>query len=413
MYVRSKCPGMVGYIEGFIAAVFSLILGIVQTVIPQRKKPTQPFLESSINVKETLFPPSFQLFKNLTTKDLKPCSTTDSQYVSFKNGSGEVKFQLVDKHQHQLSPLSENDSPVMRSMETIAKTDEFIALSPVSSVKSSNSNSSSLRESSASDSSSDVDQANTDSPKFYKCQECDAKFKIKGYLTRHLKKHSTKKAYTCPFYDGNSSQRCHVNGGFSRRDTFKTHLKARHFKYPKGVRSGDRTGVSGWCMACGEEFLNNEIWVERHLELGLCPGLSSEYLDRLKLGRKKTGKHSKLLDVAAQTHTKTPIPMMNSPTSLTSTPSPQISGPFTQGPRYSAATAVAPPITAYGSFQIAPPVQNRYVASQSSPSVADDDDDYISLDSENSPYVFRSQPQPMWTSSYTPNHPFAFTGYAM
>ena len=33
----------------------------------------------------------------------------------------------------------------------------------------------------------------------FDCPSCDASFKVKGYLTRHLKKHSTSKAFECPF----------------------------------------------------------------------------------------------------------------------------------------------------------------------------------------------------------------------
>lgn len=77
----------------------------------------------------------------------------------------------------------------------------------------------------------------------YQCPHCDVNFKIRGYLTRHLKKHAVKKAYSCPFYkysiyvdENNLTHKCHPNGGFSRRDTYKTHLKSRHFKYPKESR---------------------------------------------------------------------------------------------------------------------------------------------------------------------------------
>lgn len=105
------------------------------------------------------------------------------------------------------------------------------------------------------------------------CPECDAAFKIKGYLTRHIKKHATTKAYTCPFYDPNSEHPCHPNGGFSRRDTYKTHLKARHFIYPPGTRSQSRGKVSGKCQGCGISYDCNEDWVEDHIQSETCPGV--------------------------------------------------------------------------------------------------------------------------------------------
>ncbi|WEJ93125.1 Zinc finger protein [Yamadazyma tenuis] len=35
----------------------------------------------------------------------------------------------------------------------------------------------------------------------FECSFCDARFKVKGYLTRHLKKHQSLKAFRCPFYN--------------------------------------------------------------------------------------------------------------------------------------------------------------------------------------------------------------------
>lgn len=113
--------------------------------------------------------------------------------------------------------------------------------------------------------------------KVHQCPHCDAVFKIRGYLTRHLKKHAVKKAYSCPFHkysvyidENNITHKCHPNGGFSRRDTYKTHLKSRHFKYPKGTKTKSRANSSGTCSMCGEHFPNAEIWCEIHVEGGEC-----------------------------------------------------------------------------------------------------------------------------------------------
>lgn len=111
-----------------------------------------------------------------------------------------------------------------------------------------------------------------DVPKFV-CPHCDSTFRIRGYLTRHLKKHSEKKAHTCPFYDCTAEMPCHPSGGFSRRDTYKTHLKARHFIYPPGTKSAQRSSTSGTCSGCGDKFESNENWIEEHIHKGVCKGL--------------------------------------------------------------------------------------------------------------------------------------------
>jgi len=267
-----------------------------------------------------LFPTSF--FKSITAvqNTVKECSTNKNDSI-FNISDGRVngtKLFSLESEEHvipypkqQPSPISDHSkSPVEKSnnivSHVISNESEFISLSPVSSVKSNNSsnvtpsqnNTTTLSAiSSASNEEIDLEGDGSEPGKVYECEFCDAKFRIRGYLTRHMKKHSSKKAYHCPFHDSNSSSKCHATGGFSRRDTFKTHLKARHFKYPPGVKSAKRTGMVGWCGICGERVLNNEIWVERHIEGGKCPGLPKSYLENLNPGRKKTGKHSKFLDV--------------------------------------------------------------------------------------------------------------------
>lgn len=110
----------------------------------------------------------------------------------------------------------------------------------------------------------------------YDCSHCDASFKVKGYLSRHLKKHSSSKAFLCPFYEdpagSSSGTRCHPTGGFSRRDTYKTHLKALHFIYPPGTKSNERNSISGRCAGCFQYFENNLKWLEKHIESGDCKG---------------------------------------------------------------------------------------------------------------------------------------------
>lgn len=112
----------------------------------------------------------------------------------------------------------------------------------------------------------------------YECSFCDASFRVKGYLTRHMKKHSSSKAFLCPFYQksteghGHIGTKCHPTGGFSRRDTYKTHLKALHFIYPPGTKLSERNSNSGRCAGCFQYFENNYKWLEKHIETGVCQG---------------------------------------------------------------------------------------------------------------------------------------------
>lgn len=108
----------------------------------------------------------------------------------------------------------------------------------------------------------------------FDCTHCNASFKVKGYLTRHLKKHNSSKAFACPFYQesGILGTKCHPTGGFSRRDTFKTHLRALHFIYPPGTKSSERNSTSGRCAGCFEYFNNNFDWLVNHIEAGVCTG---------------------------------------------------------------------------------------------------------------------------------------------
>ncbi|QLG72843.1 hypothetical protein HG535_0D05520 [Zygotorulaspora mrakii] len=154
----------------------------------------------------------------------------------------------------------------------------------------------------------DEGSAETDKEGNYVCHYCDAKFRIRGYLTRHIKKHAIRKAYHCPFYNSDAppESRCHNSGGFSRRDTYKTHLKARHFIYPKGVKPQDRNKSSGHCSQCGQYFENTDQWVEQHIETGECKGLPEGYLKNIKSERtsgklrmiKTSNGHSRFISTA-------------------------------------------------------------------------------------------------------------------
>lgn len=106
---------------------------------------------------------------------------------------------------------------------------------------------------------------------YHKCPFCQRPFKNKSYLSRHLKKHDVVKEFKCPFFNESSSKCHHLNGEFSRKDTFKAHLKSIHFVYPIGVTKGDRSNSSGRCAGCFKEFENNSVWMIEHIEADLCP----------------------------------------------------------------------------------------------------------------------------------------------
>lgn len=105
----------------------------------------------------------------------------------------------------------------------------------------------------------------------FRCVHCPSKFKIKGYLTRHLKKHASRKEYSCPYWL--SDRKCHPTGGFSRKDTYHTHLKSIHFIYPVGTSRCERKNSSGCCAACYQEFSSNSEWLKIHIHTYVCPRL--------------------------------------------------------------------------------------------------------------------------------------------
>lgn len=122
-----------------------------------------------------------------------------------------------------------------------------------------------------------------DDATLFVCPHCDAEFRVRSYLTRHLRKHNNAMAFVCPFFldcEGEedyhcgtkSGAKCHSTGGFSRKDTFKTHLKALHFIYPPRTRSRERSTLGGRCAGCFEYFDSNVIWFKDHIEPKLCPG---------------------------------------------------------------------------------------------------------------------------------------------
>lgn len=147
----------------------------------------------------------------------------------------------------------------------------------------------------------------------FKCLFCSRGFARNNDLQRHQRKHlleknlmdansesnvpkkkntknvcATELGFKCPFYEnkedlqpfGNDGEnideddyvpkRCHSTGIFTRCDTFKNHLKALHFRYPKGTIRKNRANVSGFCKHCSMQFDNCKVWADEHVLKGKC-----------------------------------------------------------------------------------------------------------------------------------------------
>lgn len=272
-----------------------------------------------------------KLFPSITNEEIsnefgsaKPCSTgLTTRLLPFKNSNGEIEWAFTEdnlsgneldsfKMNNELSPVtsssSNNDSILSKKKSNNQVSNHETPLS------------------STSDSSpflpNDDEKSND---KIHQCPHCDAVFKIRGYLTRHLKKHAVKKAYSCPFHkfsiyidENNITHKCHPNGGFSRRDTYKTHLKSRHFKYPKGTKTKERSNSPGNCSMCGEYFANSEIWCEIHVEGGECKFLpigfkgKSRIKNRLRKQLLKKLKDNKINDATINAAAKAVVNPSNS-----------------------------------------------------------------------------------------------------
>ena len=243
----------------------------------------------------------------------QPCSTgVTTRLLPFKNEKGEIDWAFSD-----IVPGHELDAFRVTAVSTDTKSSgqtSATQLPPVKVVNLASSNSDSLpgkkldsvlqidtpSSSSSEDNNQDIDDEGSaeacDGDENYQCPHCMANFKMRGYLTRHMKKHSTQKAYKCPFHSSSDAKggadgsfKCHPTGGFSRRDTYKTHLKTRHFRYPRGTSIKERNSLPGSCSMCGEWFENAEVWTEIHIEGAECKFLPTGFKgkSRIKIRLKK------------------------------------------------------------------------------------------------------------------------------
>ncbi|KAK6455497.1 zf-C2H2 zinc finger, C2H2 type [Scheffersomyces xylosifermentans] len=242
-----------------------------------------------------------QIEENTTNTDdnLSPTisnsSSNNESILSNNNNSKSGKnLKLKKEEDHETTPLTNHSSPFTPNDEDEEEDSKKGELS-------SSSSSDNLADSNDLEN-DDLDNEEDDgTDKVHQCPHCDAVFKIRGYLTRHLKKHAIKKAYSCPFHqfsiyidENNITHKCHPNGGFSRRDTYKTHLKSRHFKYPKGTKTKDRVNSPGTCSMCGGYFPNAEIWCELHVEGGECKFLPTGFKGKSRIKNRLKKQLSKM-----------------------------------------------------------------------------------------------------------------------
>lgn len=243
----------------------------------------------------------------------QPCSTgLTTRLLPFKNANGEIEWAFTD----DLPAGSELDAFKAAEVMNMKFEKNSSILSPVTSnssnddsLLSNKKNASSLAlpqvntpSSTSSEDDKKEDGENAEGSEYHQCPHCDSTFKMRGYLTRHLKKHAAEKAYRCPFHkssiykdENDITHKCHPSGGFSRRDTYKTHLKSRHFRYPEGVTIKDRNLSPGHCSMCGEWFENGEIWCEIHVEGGECKYLPAGFKGKSRIKNRLKKQFNKMM----------------------------------------------------------------------------------------------------------------------
>ncbi|KAG7886974.1 hypothetical protein KL936_004825 [Ogataea polymorpha] len=283
----------------------------------------------AVNSTETLFEPSFTVDESLENSTVKKCAVDEFEYDF--NEPNPMNWDLTDVLK-QRSKRIESSTTVESSSDAVSyfadpeddSSDEedafgneytldhehFLhfqrlaqeslaarhAVVPLPTIKQEDpvfsSSQSSLPRSSSNGSESTLDRSPTTSESdqdSYTCDICHVSLKLKSYLTRHMKKHRDMLPYKCPYHSANKDRDfktswaeycgtiCHPTGSFSRRDTLKMHLKARHFIYPMGTRFKDRNTAPGRCAGCFTEFSSNSEWIGRHVLNNSCPAFVTKY----------------------------------------------------------------------------------------------------------------------------------------
>lgn len=268
-----------------------------------------------------------------------PCSTgITTRLLPFKNSKGEIEWAFTE----DLPPGLELEAfRIHHEPSTVKKEDNI--LSPVTSSSSSNNESvvydkqsvaqvntplSTALDDDKTSGKEDEGAGESADDQLHQCPHCNTLFKMRGYLTRHMKKHASEKAYKCPFHkssiykdDNDVVHKCHPTGGFSRRDTYKTHLKSRHFKYPENTPIKARNSSAGNCSMCGEWFENGEVWCEIHIEGGECKYLPPGFKGKSRIKNRLKKELAKMMREQRRTkQRKTKLPVQNTQSPIMGTP---------------------------------------------------------------------------------------------
>lgn len=330
------CLWFVGIIASltlrFRRSKFGAVRGTKTLSVPSKDAPKLFPAMGSKDKSTSSYDETSLLVESSTEPGPQPCSTgLTTRLLPFKNDKGEIEWVFSDDivpgkelDAFKVSPFPISKSPlslVSKQSVNHSPLDLSNDLSPVTSASSNGdslsekrTNLSVLQIHTPSSSSSedhkedenDLDEDHSaetgDGDQVHQCSHCPATFRIRGYLTRHMKKHSVKKAYQCPFHektavknDSDGAYKCHPTGAFSRRDTYKSHLKSRHFRYPRGTSTKDRNLSPGSCGMCGEWFQNAEIWTEIHIEGAECKCLPVGFKGKSRIKNKLKKQMARLI----------------------------------------------------------------------------------------------------------------------
>lgn len=324
-----------------LAAAVSVLLQLVLLVLfPSRHAEPEPARKAP--QESEIFPTisNYSVDNTKNTANPQQCSTgISTRLLPFKNKQGEIEWAFTDDAA-EVDALDVFKIPADKkpNFANYAVDEANLSKDELSPTLSNSSNNDSIlsgekkhKNTTPSTVPSSPDSAHEkDGNVTYHCPDCDATFRIKGYLTRHMKKHASKKAYHCPFHEASIyidesdvTHRCHPTGEFSRRDTYKTHLKSRHFVYPDGLRAKARQQAAGRCSMCGEQFANAELWSEIHIEGAECKFLPEGFTGKSRIKRRIKKELRRAIKGRTQGH-GTPVPSV-------ATSTPQTTG-FTGSP---------------------------------------------------------------------------------
>lgn len=268
-----------------------------------------------------------------------PCSTgITTRLLPFKNSKGEIEWAFTEdlppgleleafRIHHEPANVKKEDN-ILSPVTSSSSSNHESAIYEKLSVAQVNTPSSTALDDDKTSGKEDEDAGDSADGQLHQCPHCNTLFKMRGYLTRHMKKHASEKAYKCPFYkssiykdDNDVVHQCHPTGGFSRRDTYKTHLKSRHFQYPENTPIKARNSSAGNCSMCGEWFENGEVWCEIHIEGGECKFLPQGFKGKSRIKNRLKKELARMMREQRRTKPrKSKIPVQNTQSPVMGTP---------------------------------------------------------------------------------------------